>query len=130
MLSPAGTIRDREFGMLRVASWLWGGALALGLFISAAPMAAHAQPAVSMETGQMLANDGLRAGQSRWLPEAATATGTVSIVVSVPLQRAYVFRGRTLVGITTISSGQPGYDTPTGRFTILEKQVTHHSNLY
>jgi hypothetical protein len=128
MLSPAGTAQDREFGMLRVAKGL-PRALALGLFIFAVPVAAHAEPTVSMETGQLLANDGLRPGQSRWLPEAATATGALRIVVSIPLQRAYVFRSSTLIAITTISSGQPGYDTPAGRYTILEKQVTHHSNL-
>ncbi len=115
--------------MLRVAGRLQR-ALALGLFILACPIAARAQATVSMETGQLLANDGLRPGQSRWLPEAATATGAVSIVVSLPLQRAYVFRGGTLIGVTTISSGQPGYDTPLGRFSILEKQVTHRSSLY
>ena len=115
--------------MLRVAPWLQR-ALALGLLTLAAPIAAQAQPTVSMETGQLLANDGLRPGQSRWLPEAATASGAVSIVVSLPLQRAWVFRGGALIGVTTISSGQPGYDTPVGRFTILEKQVDHHSNLY
>jgi len=115
--------------MLRVASWL-RRALALGLLAMAAPLAAGAQVTVSMETGQLLANDGLRPGQSRWQPEAATATGAISIVVSVSLQRAYVFRGTTLIGVTTVSTGQPGYDTPTGRYRILEKQVTHHSSLY
>ena len=115
--------------MLRVAGRLLR-ALAPGLFILAVPVAAQAQVTVNMETGQLLAGDGLRPGQSRWLPEAATATGRVSLVVSLPLQRAYVFRGSTLIGITTISSGQPGYDTPVGRFAILEKRVTHRSNLY
>ena len=114
--------------MLRVASWLWGGALALGLFTLAAP--ATAQPTVSMDTGQMLANDGLSPGQYRWQPEAASAQGALSIVVSTSLQRAYVFRGPVLIGVSTVSTGQPGYDTPTGRFPILEKQVTHHSSLY
>jgi lipoprotein-anchoring transpeptidase ErfK/SrfK len=83
-----------------------------------------------METGQLLANDGLRAGQYRWQPEVATAQGAVSIIVSIGLQRAYVFRGAVLIGITTISSGQPGYDTPLGRFTILQKQVDHYSSIY
>ena len=116
--------------MLRVARGLWGGAFALGLFILACPVAAHAQVTVSMETGQLLANDGLRPGQARWLPEAATATGPVSIVVSLPLQRAWVFRGETLAGVATVSTGQPGYDTPTGTFPILQKRVDHRSNLY
>ena len=114
--------------MLRVASWL-SRALALGLFISC-PLAASAQVTASIETGQLLANDGLRPGQSRWLPEAATADGAVSIVISIPLQRAWVFRGNVLVGVSTISSGQPGYDTPIGRFTILQKRVDHRSSLY
>ena len=115
--------------MLRVAGRLQR-AIALGLFILAAPLAASAEPTYSLETGQMLANDGLRPGQARWLAEADTASGAVSIVVSLPLQRAYVFRGGALVGVSTLSSGQPGYDTPVGRFTILEKDVDHRSSLY
>ena len=115
--------------MSRVAAWL-PRALALGLFILASPVTAFAQVTASLETGQLLANDGLRPGQSRWLPEAATASGAVSIVVSLPLQRAWVFRGGVLIGLTTISSGQPGFDTPLGRFTILQKRVDHRSNLY
>jgi hypothetical protein len=104
-------------------------ALAFALLAFPLPPAAHAQPTVSMETGRLLANDGLRPGQYRWTPEAAPA-GPVSIVISLSLQRAWVFRGGVLIGVSTISSGQPGWDTPTGRFTILEKQVTHHSSLY
>lgn len=115
--------------MLRVAGRLQR-ALALGFFIFASPLAASAQPTYSIETGQMLANDGLRPGQARWLPAAETAAGAVSIVVSLPLQRAYVFRGGALVGVSTVSSGQPGYDTPVGRFPILEKDADHRSSLY
>ena len=57
-------------------------------FILASRLAAQAQVTVSMETGRLLANDGLRPGQFRWQPEAASADGPVSIVVSLPLQRA------------------------------------------
>jgi len=115
--------------MLRVASRL-PRALAFGLAIVTAPVAGHAQVSVSMETGQLLANDGLSPGQFRWQPEAASAQGTLSIVVSTSLQRAYVFRGSTLIGVSTVSTGQPGYDTPAGRYPILEKQVFHRSSLY
>ncbi len=93
------------------------------------PPASRRQVGVNLETGQLQAGDGLRPGQYRWTPEAAT-TGPVSIVVSLPLQRAYVFRGEALIGVSTISSGAPGYDTPTGTFPILQKRVDHHSNLY
>ncbi|HYD12001.1 MAG TPA: L,D-transpeptidase family protein [Allosphingosinicella sp.] len=114
--------------MLRVARRL-ASALALGLVISV-PLPALAQVTVSMETGQLLANDGLRPGQYRWTPEAAPAEGPLSIVVSLPLQRAWVFRGGVLIGVSTVSTGQPGYDTPTGTFPILQKRVDHRSNLY
>ena len=115
--------------MLRVAKGL-PRALALGLFIFTSPVLAHAQVTASVETGQLLANDGLRPGQYRWHPEAGPAEGPVNIVVSLPLQRAWVFRGGVLIGVSTISSGQPGYDTPVGRFNILQKRVDHRSNLY
>jgi len=105
-------------------------ALALGLFLLSCPLPARAQVTVSMETGRLLANDGLRPGQYRWHPEAAPAAGPVSIVVSLPLQRAWVYRGGVLIGVSTVSSGQPGYDTPVGRFNILQKRVEHRSSLY
>lgn len=105
-------------------------ALALGLVALLSALPAQAQVTVSMETGRLLANDGLRPGQFRWQPEAASAVGPLTIVISLGLQRAYVFRGGALVGLTTISSGQPGWDTPVGRFTILQKRVHHRSSLY
>ncbi|PSJ43373.1 L,D-transpeptidase family protein [Allosphingosinicella deserti] len=71
----------------------------------------------------------LDAGQYVWHPELASA-GAVEIVVSLPLQTAYVFRGGTLIGVSTVSTGAPGYDTPTGTFPILQKKVDHRSNLY
>jgi lipoprotein-anchoring transpeptidase ErfK/SrfK len=48
----------------------------------------------------------------------------------VPLQRAFVYRGGTLIGVSSVSTGRPGHDTPTGRFPIMEKRRTHFSNLY
>jgi lipoprotein-anchoring transpeptidase ErfK/SrfK len=41
-----------------------------------------------------------------------------------------VFRGGEAIGISTISSGEEGRETPYGRFTILEKQRHHKSNRY
>jgi lipoprotein-anchoring transpeptidase ErfK/SrfK len=43
---------------------------------------------------------------------------------------AYVYRGDTLVGVATVSSGKEGKDTPTGIFPILEKKRMHHSRKY
>ena len=55
---------------------------------------------------------------------------TVRVVVSLPLQRAYVFRGLELIDSGPVSTGRPGYRTPAGRFPILQKRVHHVSNLY
>ena len=71
----------------------------------------------------------LRPGEFVWQPERAAA-GPVEIVVSLPLQRAYIYRGDTLIGVTTVSTGRKGHETPTGSFEILQKRKRHFSNLY
>jgi lipoprotein-anchoring transpeptidase ErfK/SrfK len=71
----------------------------------------------------------LRPGEFVWQPERATQ-GAVEIVVSLPLQRAYIYRSGTLIGITTVSTGREGHATPVGRFDILQKQREHYSNRY
>jgi hypothetical protein len=54
----------------------------------------------------------------------------VTVVVSIPLQRAYVYRGAALVAASAVSTGKPGDDTPTGVFPILQKAAKHTSNKY
>jgi lipoprotein-anchoring transpeptidase ErfK/SrfK len=71
----------------------------------------------------------LRPGQFIWQPERAD-TGEVELVVSLAEQKAYVYRGDTLIGVTTVSTGMRGHRTPTGSFTILQKNRRHFSNLY
>jgi hypothetical protein len=71
----------------------------------------------------------LRPGEFVWQPERSPE-GEVEIVVSIPLQRAYVYRGGGLIGVTTVSTGKPGHSTPTGKFDILQKRARHFSNLY
>jgi lipoprotein-anchoring transpeptidase ErfK/SrfK len=61
---------------------------------------------------------------------AASAVGPVRVLVSLPLQIAFVFKGGALVGVSSVSSGVAGYDTPTGTFTILQKDKDHKSNIY
>jgi hypothetical protein len=71
----------------------------------------------------------LRPGQFVWLPESGPQ-GPVEIVVSLGSQTAWVFRSGTLIGISTVSSGMPGYESPVGRFEILQKREVHRSNRY
>ncbi len=71
----------------------------------------------------------LKKGEFLWMGEAVT-TGPVVMVVSITEQRAYVYRNGVLIGATTVSTGRPGHLTPTGVFTVLQKQKDHRSTIY
>jgi hypothetical protein len=71
----------------------------------------------------------LKKGEFLWMAEAVT-TGPVLMVVSITEQRAYVYRNGILIGATTVSTGRPGHLTPTGVFTVLQKQKEHRSTIY
>jgi lipoprotein-anchoring transpeptidase ErfK/SrfK len=71
----------------------------------------------------------LQPGESKWLPGAPT-TGNLLIVVDLSAQRATVYRGGRPIAISTVSTGSPGRETPTGTYPILVKEVMHHSNRY
>ena len=52
------------------------------------------------------------------------------MIVNLKTQQAYVYRNGVRIGVSTVSTGRPGRETPTGVFVILEKQRFHRSNLY
>ena len=55
---------------------------------------------------------------------------TVRIVVSLPKQRAYLMLGDQIVIDSPISSGKRGHSSPSGHFSVLEKDPDHRSNIY
>lgn len=71
----------------------------------------------------------LKPGEYVWTPDAAPK-GPVVVVVSLPQQRVHVYRNGARIGVSTISSGRRGYETPTGIFPIIERQTEHYSNKY
>ena len=73
--------------------------------------------------------DKLKKGEFLWIGDAVTS-GPIVMVVSVTEQRAYVYRNGILIGATTVSTGRPGHVTPTGVFTVLQKQKEHRSTIY
>ena len=82
----------------------------------------------------------LKPGQYVWFDEADPTPagygseganyGPISIVVSISQQLAYVYRGGNLIAVSTVSTGRAGHETPTGEFTILQKNKFHRSNIY
>jgi len=75
------------------------------------------------------AADNLKPGEWVWASDVAPE-GPVLIYVDLSRQRATVYRNGIRIGVSTISSGKPGHETPTGVFTILQKAATHKSTKY
>lgn len=93
-------------------------ACAVALSVVAAPLAADAKP---------------RTGALRSPGEAAIVAppnGPLLIVVSIKRQKVRVFDVNGEIASSRVSTGRPGFDTPTGVFSILEKNVYHQSNIY
>ena len=114
------------------------GGLLLAGCIAFIPAPALAQPGKSGGAGAAPSaapsaattpGDGLKPGQFRWTPEAS-ASGPVVVVVSLPEQRAHVYRGGVRIGLSTVSTGMEGHPTPSGQFPILQKKRINYSNLY
>ena len=59
-----------------------------------------------------------------------TPTGPLPIVVSLGKQTVSVYDNNQKIASSPISSGMAGHETPTGIFSILEKNRYHYSNLY
>lgn len=65
--------------------------------------------------------------------DAAAAKSTkdpAAIIVNVSEQRAYFYKGNTLIGDTKCSSGKKGFATPPGEYKVTQKDPKHESNLY
>src|SRR5438105_10851720 len=54
--------------------------------------------------------------------------GVPRIVIHLSLQQAFFFRGNVLVGQSTISTGRKGYETPPGKYRVIQKDEHHVSS--
>jgi len=115
----AGLCSRRSFmwGMAGCAIVQWGGGM-------------HALAQAKLD-GSSVADtiQGLKPGQYLWSPAIAPA-GPVLLIVNLTVQRANVYRNGVLIGVSTVSSGKKGHETPTGIFTVLQKHIDHKSNIY
>lgn len=71
----------------------------------------------------------LQPGEFLWVPEIAPE-GPLLLIVSIARQRAVLYRNGVPIAVTTVSTGRDGHRTPTGVFTILQKQERHFSSIY
>jgi lipoprotein-anchoring transpeptidase ErfK/SrfK len=56
--------------------------------------------------------------------------GKPSIKINLREQRAYFYKSGHLVGISQLSTGREGLNTPSGQFRITQKDIDHVSNKY
>ena len=57
-------------------------------------------------------------------------SGPPSVVIYLKEQRAYFYKGGQLVGVSQVSAGREGHNTPIGNYKIMQKDHDHASNLY
>jgi lipoprotein-anchoring transpeptidase ErfK/SrfK len=65
---------------------------------------------------------------SYWAGEGIT--GRPSIKIDLETQRAYFYKGGQMVGVSVVSTGREGHDTPPGKFRVVDKDIGHASSLY
>jgi hypothetical protein len=97
---------------------------------SAAPLA-EGVPFWGARASEPIGTDSnsLKPGQFVWDADAAPK-GPLVMIVSLPEQRARVYRNGIRIGVAAVSTGRPGHLTPTGIFTILNKDKDHMSKKY
>jgi hypothetical protein len=59
-----------------------------------------------------------------------SVSGKPSIKISLREQRAYFYKSGVLVGVSQLSTGSEGLNTPSGRFSVIQKDIKHASNLF
>jgi hypothetical protein len=59
-----------------------------------------------------------------------SVSGSPSVKISLGEQRAYFYKSGVLVGVSQLSTGREGLNTPLGQFKIIQKDKDHVSSLF
>ena len=98
-------------------------------FLACAAASAAAHPARHRHVSVVERATRLSPGQYVWEAKAAS-TGPLLLVIDLSTQRALLYRNGVPIAASTVSTGGKGRRTPTGVFTILQKEVVHRSRTY
>jgi len=77
-----------------------------------------------------LARQGMVNGDKISYWDGTESGGKPRIEIDLDQQRAYFYKGDQIVGVSVVSTGRKGYNTPPGEFRITEKDPEHVSSLY
>ena len=88
-----------------------------------------------LETQRRVVSDALKTALAAPHPKPAywredDYKGAPKIVVHLHEQRAYFYKGKHLIGESNISTGRKGYETPPGKYRVIQKDADHVSSEY
>src|SRR6187551_3844044 len=115
--------RVKERMGLRVATMRFFPLLATAFLLASVSAITPALAQGKEQSAQLeLAKQAEKLKPGEWVLKPQIAReGPVLVYVDLSRQLATVYRNGVRIGVSTISSGKDGYETPTGVFTILEK---------
>jgi len=95
-------------------------------------------PRIGRNTQYLTENGGIVSLPDRGRPSFDTTSywdgdgvsGPPSIVIRLSEQQAYFFKGSQRVGVSSISTGREGFNTPSGNFKIIQKDKDHVSSRF
>lgn len=67
--------------------------------------------------------------EASWNDDPA-AKGKAKIIINLTTQQAFFYRGKILIGKTNISSGRKEFETPPGKYRVIQKDADHISGEY
>ena len=88
-----------------------------------------------MENAKKAAADAARTATAALHPKPAYwndegVSGPPKIVISLSDQRAYFYKGKKIIGESNISTGKKDYETPPGKYRVIQKDEHHVSSVY
>ena len=87
--------------------------------------------AAGLAAGAMVScPDSVAARSSREIVEARPAGVPLMAIVALGEQRITVYDAQGKVLQAPVSTGQTGYETPAGIYSVIQKEAEHYSNLY
>ena len=127
--------RNREslLAMTASAALLAGLGSADALPFNVAPAAPQAQagrPVVKPNRLVVAAREKPAKAKANTDDVAAKAKGLLSVIISLDKQRLTLYSDGQPIAHSHISTGVPGHPTPTGVFSVIQKDRWHHSNIY
>jgi lipoprotein-anchoring transpeptidase ErfK/SrfK len=98
--------------------------------VRAAPPSPYARRAVVRSGPHLGALKSAAAAAAKREKGQSPIVGPLMIMVSVNRQRLTVYDGDRPIVSSAVSTGKTGHETPLGVFSVIQKEILHHSNLY